>query len=106
MRSKRPSTSCLSARLACQCSRSSQLLAVVDGGAAEVVNNPDVVECAGISREYIDAPVKRELEEIDRRRRVYLQGRDMNACTQGVSEEHVALPRPYPRLAWISTDRD
>ena len=80
--------------------------AVVNGGAAEVVTNSDVVELAGISREYIDAAVKRELEEIDRRRRVYLQGRDMNACTQGVSEEHVALPRPYPRLAWISTDRD
>jgi len=49
--------------------------AVVDGGAAEVVTNPDVVELAGISREYIDAAAKRELEEIDRRRRVYLQGR-------------------------------
>jgi putative phosphoribosyl transferase len=49
--------------------------AIVDGGAAEVVTNSDVVELAGISREYIDAAVKRELEEIDRRRRVYLQGR-------------------------------
>ena len=49
--------------------------AVVNGGAAEVVTNSDVVELAGISREYIDAAVKRELEEIDRRRRVYLQGR-------------------------------
>jgi putative phosphoribosyl transferase len=49
--------------------------AVVDGGAAEVVTNSDVVELAGISREYVDAAVKRELEEIDRRRRVYLQGR-------------------------------
>jgi putative phosphoribosyl transferase len=49
--------------------------AVVDGGAPEIVTNTDVVELAGVSREYIDGAVKRELEEINRRRRVYLQGR-------------------------------
>jgi putative phosphoribosyl transferase len=49
--------------------------AVVDGGEPEVVINEDVAKLAGITSEYIDAQVKLELEEIDRRRKAYLQGR-------------------------------
>lgn len=49
--------------------------AVVDDGEPEVVVNEDVVKCADISQNYIDAQVKQELEEIERRRTTYLQGR-------------------------------
>ena len=49
--------------------------AVVDGSAPEVVVNKDVAEIAGIQQDYIDAQAKQELEEIERRRKVYLQGR-------------------------------
>ena len=49
--------------------------AVVDGGEPEVVVNEDIAKLAGITSEYIDAQVKLELEEIDRRRKAYLQGR-------------------------------
>jgi putative phosphoribosyl transferase len=49
--------------------------AVVDGGAPEVVVNEDVARSAGITPDYIDAQVKQELEEIERRRNAYLQGR-------------------------------
>src|SRR5262249_38847646 len=42
--------------------------AVVDGDATEIVTNDDVVQLAGVSRQYIDSEVKRELEEIERRR--------------------------------------
>jgi putative phosphoribosyl transferase len=49
--------------------------AVVDGGEPEVVINEDVAKLAGITPEHIHAQVKLELEEIERRRKVYLQGR-------------------------------
>lgn len=49
--------------------------AVVDGGDPEVVTNDDVIALAGVSRQYLDTELERQLEEIDRRRRVYLQGR-------------------------------
>jgi putative phosphoribosyl transferase len=49
--------------------------AVVDGGEPEIVTNEDVVKLAGVTSDYIEAEVKRELEEIERRRKVYLQGR-------------------------------
>jgi putative phosphoribosyl transferase len=49
--------------------------AVVDGGAAEIVTNDDVIEGAAVSREYLCAAVKRELKQIEQRRRLYLRGR-------------------------------
>ena len=49
--------------------------AVVDGGHPEIVVNKDVVALTGIGQDYIDAETARELEEIDRRRKTYLQGR-------------------------------
>lgn len=49
--------------------------AVVDGGEPEVVTNDDVIKLAGVTPADIEAGVKRELEEIERRRRAYLQGR-------------------------------
>jgi putative phosphoribosyl transferase len=49
--------------------------AVVDGEQPETVVNEDVARLADIPRDYIDTQVREELEEIERRRRVYLQGR-------------------------------
>jgi putative phosphoribosyl transferase len=49
--------------------------AVVDGGEPEVVTNDDVIKLAGVTPADIDTGVKRELEEIERRRGIYLQGR-------------------------------
>lgn len=49
--------------------------AVVDGGDPEVVTNDDVIRLAGVTPADVDIGVKRELEEIERRRRAYLQGR-------------------------------
>ena len=49
--------------------------AVVDGGDPEVVTNDDVVRLAGVTAADLAAGTKRELEEIERRRSVYLQGR-------------------------------
>jgi putative phosphoribosyl transferase len=49
--------------------------AVVDGGEPEVVINEDVARLAGITPQYINAQVRLELEEIDRRRKLYLQDR-------------------------------
>lgn len=50
--------------------------AVVDGGAAEIVTNDDVMAEAGLSRANIEAMAKIELQEIERRRRIYLEGRE------------------------------
>lgn len=50
--------------------------AVVDGDRPEVVINEDVARLADIPSGYIEAQVKRELEEIERRRKAYLQGRE------------------------------
>ena len=49
--------------------------AVVDGAQPEVVVNEDVTQLASVTRDYIDAGVMQELQEIERRRQVYLQGR-------------------------------
>ena len=49
--------------------------AVVDGGDPEVVTNDDVIRLAGVRPADLAAGLKRELEEIDRRRSAYLQGR-------------------------------
>ena len=49
--------------------------AVVDGGEPEVVVNDEVVGVAGVTEGYIAEQTKIELAEIDRRRRVYLEGR-------------------------------
>lgn len=50
--------------------------AVVDGDRPEVVINEDVARYADIPPGYIEAQVKQELEEIERRRKAYLQGRE------------------------------
>lgn len=49
--------------------------AVVDGGEPEIVVNDDVMQMAGITRDYIDESAKEELAEIERRRHIYLEGR-------------------------------
>jgi putative phosphoribosyl transferase len=49
--------------------------AVVDGSQPEIVVNDDVLSHTGIDKAYIDHAAKRELAEIERRRRVYLGDR-------------------------------
>jgi putative phosphoribosyl transferase len=49
--------------------------AVVDGDQPELVLNDDVVRGYGIDEGYLEAEKARQLEEIERRRRLYLGGR-------------------------------
>jgi putative phosphoribosyl transferase len=50
--------------------------AVVDGSRPETVVNPDVVDALGIPESYIEQEGARQLAEIERRRGLYLAGRD------------------------------
>jgi putative phosphoribosyl transferase len=52
------------------------LAAVVDGKNPELVINEDVRRLSGVSDEELQEAEQRELKEIDRRRSLYLQGRD------------------------------
>jgi putative phosphoribosyl transferase len=49
--------------------------AVADGGSPIVVRNEDVIAMAGISEAEFEAACRRELAEIERRRRLYLRAR-------------------------------
>ena len=49
--------------------------AVVDGSQPMLVVNPDVVRGYGIDETYLEAQKVRQLQEIERRRRLYLAGR-------------------------------
>lgn len=49
--------------------------AVVDGGHPEIVMNDDVIAVAGLTRADVEAYAKHELEEIERRRKLYLKDR-------------------------------
>jgi putative phosphoribosyl transferase len=50
--------------------------AVVDGEKTEIVVNEEVVEALALSESWVRERAAREIEEIERRRRVYLGGRD------------------------------
>ncbi|HEX5998098.1 MAG TPA: phosphoribosyltransferase family protein [Hyphomicrobiaceae bacterium] len=50
--------------------------AVVDGGAAEIVTNDDVMAATGLTAGDIARYARRELAEIERRREFYLKGRE------------------------------
>jgi len=50
--------------------------AVVDGANPEIVVNQDVVDELRISDAYLQQEAKREIEEIERRRKAYLGGRE------------------------------
>jgi putative phosphoribosyl transferase len=50
--------------------------AVVDGANPEIVVNQDVVDELSISDAYLQQEAKREIEEIERRRKAYLGGRE------------------------------
>jgi len=50
--------------------------AVVDGEQMEIVVNEDVVAGLGLPAGYIEQQAKRQVEEIERRRRLYLGGRE------------------------------
>lgn len=90
--------------------------AVVDGGAPEVVINDEVVARAGVTQDYIAAQVEIELEEIERRRRVYLkglpqvplEGRDLVLVDDGIATGAsiraaiAALYRKLPRSLTIA----
>lgn len=47
--------------------------AVIDGKDPQIVVNEEVCGLADVSRDYIDEAAKRELEEIERRRKLYLK---------------------------------
>jgi putative phosphoribosyl transferase len=49
--------------------------AVIDGKNPQIVVNEEVCGLADVSRSYIDEAAKRELEEIERRRKLYLKDR-------------------------------
>jgi putative phosphoribosyl transferase len=49
--------------------------AVADGGHPVIVRNEDVIRMAGVSEADFETACRRELVEIERRRRVYFQGR-------------------------------
>lgn len=49
--------------------------AVVDGERPDVVVDEETCALTGVDRAYIDAQAQRELSEIERRRRLYLEGR-------------------------------
>ncbi len=49
--------------------------AIVDGEHPEMVIDTDVQHAAGVDRAYIEAEAKKQLREIERRRRAYLGGR-------------------------------
>ena len=49
--------------------------AIVDGNPPDIVIDEETSRLAGADRNYIEAQAKRELGEIDRRRRIYLEGR-------------------------------
>jgi len=55
--------------------------AVVDGERPEIVVDDETCSLAGVDRAYIDAQARRELGEIARRRRIYLQGREPLSVT-------------------------
>jgi putative phosphoribosyl transferase len=50
--------------------------AVVDGEKMELVLNEDVLKALSLSEDYVRQQATRELEEIERRRRLYLEGRE------------------------------
>lgn len=50
--------------------------AVVDGSRPETVLNRDIVRHLGLSERWIEAESARQLEEIERRRRLYFEGRE------------------------------
>jgi len=50
--------------------------AVVDGDHPETVENEDVVRLLNITKDFIKTAAERELKEIERRRALYLEGRD------------------------------
>ncbi|MBD3838378.1 phosphoribosyltransferase family protein [Brevundimonas sp.] len=50
--------------------------AIVDGDRPEVVRNEDVIRYAGVSDKDFDAACRKQLEEIERRRGIYLKGRE------------------------------
>jgi putative phosphoribosyl transferase len=67
--------------------------AVVDGTRPEIVIDEEVQRSTGIERSYIEAEAQRELQEIERRRRVYLKGRapvEVTGCTAIVVDDGIA----------------
>jgi putative phosphoribosyl transferase len=49
--------------------------AIVDGGEPETIYNDDVIAMTGLTRNHVDELGKRQLEEIERRRALYLKDR-------------------------------
>lgn len=67
--------------------------AVVDGPEPQTVVNEDVMRTLGLTQDYIEHESKRQLEEIERRRQVYLGGRarvDLEGRTAIIVDDGIA----------------
>lgn len=67
--------------------------AVVDGERMELVINEDVLQALGLSEDDVRERAKREVEEIERRRTIYLGGRErvsVAGCTVLVVDDGIA----------------
>lgn len=67
--------------------------AVTDGGEPLIVRNPDVMELAGVTEDEFAAVMRRELAEIERRRRIYVGDRpivDVTGRTVIVVDDGIA----------------
>lgn len=75
--------------------------AVVDGPDPQIVVNEEVQSVAGVSRDYIDKQAEFELTENERRRKLYLRGRQ-SARIEGrsaiVVDDGIAGTRPTQRV--------
>lgn len=69
------------------------LAAVVDGERPEIVIDEEVADHSGVEHDYIEKQALIELREIDRRRRLYLEGRAavaVEGCTAIVVDDGIA----------------
>lgn len=67
--------------------------AVVDGTPPDIVVDEQTAPLAGVDRDYIDACARREIQEITRRRHVYLKDREplpVQGCTAILVDDGVA----------------
>ena len=67
--------------------------AVVEGEPPDIVLNDEAVALEGVSRAYIDAEAKREVQEIARRRDAYMPGRAapaLTGCTVIIVDDGIA----------------
>jgi hypothetical protein len=73
--------------------------AVIDGERPDVVVDEKIQQATGIAQEYIDRQAGKELEEIERRRRLYLARARRWRCTAAPRSSWTMGSPPGPRCA-------